>query len=78
MTTCYSDVTITNDNEISSGIDPAVVDWLEAHANDPVVKRTWLLANGLGTLQDKRDHIQDLISMTRGITTPPKDYSACT
>ena len=53
-----------------SAIDPAVVDWLEAHAHDPVVKRAWLLANGLGTLQDKRDHIQDLISMTRGITTP--------
>lgn len=62
-----------------SGIDPAVVDWLEAHANDPVVKRAWLLANGLGTLQDKRDHIQDLISMTRGITTPlPYDKSQAT
>jgi hypothetical protein len=53
-----------------SGIDPAVVDWLEAHANNPVVKRAWLLANGLGTLQDKRDHIQDLKAQILGIAIP--------
>jgi hypothetical protein len=49
-----------------AAIDPAMVDWLEAHADEPIAKRAWLLASGLGDKQDKLDHIQDLIQRLRG------------
>jgi hypothetical protein len=44
--------------------------WLEAHAHDPLVKRAHLLAAGLGSIEDKRDHLQDLMKLANRIATP--------
>jgi hypothetical protein len=44
--------------------------WLEAHAEDPLVKRAHLLAAGLGSIEDKRDHLQDLMKLANRIATP--------
>jgi hypothetical protein len=48
----------------------AVQDWLEAHAGDPLVKRAYLLARGLGSIEDKRDFLEDLMKLARGMATP--------
>jgi hypothetical protein len=41
--------------------------WLERHAEEPLVKRAWLLAEGKGDVADKRDHLHDLMKLARGI-----------
>jgi hypothetical protein len=48
------------------GTDSILGEWLEAHADDPLVKRAWLLAEGKGTAEDKSDHLQELIRMVKG------------
>jgi hypothetical protein len=48
----------------------ALAKWTEEHAEDPVVKRAWLLAEGKGSREDKHDLLQDLIRMAKGIATP--------
>jgi hypothetical protein len=55
---------------LTSELEPVLQRWLDAHAEEPIVKRAYLLAAGLGDEQDKRDHIQDLIRMVKGIATP--------
>jgi hypothetical protein len=44
--------------------------WIETHASDPLVKRAWLLAEGKGSVEDKSEHLQELIRLARGIATP--------
>jgi hypothetical protein len=51
------------------GTDSILGEWLEAHADAPLVKRAWLLAEGKGSVEDKRDHLQDLIKLAKGIAT---------
>ena len=50
------------------GTDSILGEWLEAHADDPLVKRAWLLAEGKGSTEDKHDLLQDLIKMVNGRT----------
>jgi hypothetical protein len=40
--------------------------WLEEHAEEPIVKRAWLLAEGKGDAQDKREHLQELKRLALG------------
>lgn len=51
------------------GLDD-IAAWLKAHAEDPLVKRAHLLAQGRGSLEDKRDHLEALIRMAKGTATP--------
>jgi hypothetical protein len=53
-----------------SPFDEHLAKYVEEHADEPIMKRAWLLAEGKGTAQDKRDHLQDLKAMVRGIATP--------
>lgn len=50
------------------GLDDSAA-WLKAHADDPLVKRAYLLAQGLGSLEDKRDHLQSLPPWKRGTSS---------
>jgi hypothetical protein len=52
------------------GTDSILGEWLEAHADDPLVKRAWLLAEGKGSTEDKHDLLQDLIKMVKGAPLP--------
>lgn len=52
------------------GTDSILGEWLEAHADDPLVKRAWLLAEGKGSVEDKHDHLQELVRMCKGIAQP--------
>jgi hypothetical protein len=55
------------------GTDSILGECLEAHADDPLVKRAWLLAEGKGSMQDKSDHLQALIQMVKGTQPLPYD-----
>jgi len=48
----------------------AIAKWTEEHAEDPIMKRAMLLAEGKGSREDKHDHLQDLIRLAKGITKP--------
>jgi hypothetical protein len=52
------------------GTDSILGEWLEAHADDPLVKRAWMLAEGKGSAEDKSYHLQELICMCKGISQP--------
>lgn len=50
--------------------------WLDEHADDALVKRAMLLAQGKGSAEDKSDHLQELIRMVKGMSKPlPYDKS---
>jgi hypothetical protein len=48
--------------------------WLAEHADDPLVKRARLLAEGKGSAEDKSEHIRALANLARGIASRPLPY----
>jgi hypothetical protein len=53
-----------------SWCDEHIAKYVEDHYDDPIMKRAMLLAEGKGSAEDKRDHLQDLIRMARGYQRP--------